>query len=1257
MRARERSTAVAKSIYTYYKERLVELGGTNRCLNLKGISKKTAYDLGRLYEGRDDKAAELIDFLLKGGRKPFPILRTEESGEIYRALSDGTPREGVFGFFGKADRTEREDRLLAAQTEHITALKRETEDIAKETGRHELFVGYPFVFGTVQEGSTKTVVRAPLLLFPVSINVSGELYAEISHSPLERVRINPALVLLYASAKGIGTEDIETELDSPEKIGSVGDIIKYLADLGIDIEYKPSNLLYGYDKQREPDTRGTSLSVRHAAVLGRFPLSGSIYNDYSLLERNRLVSDGINQLLRFKGKVGKKSKQKKKKHATPSPSYAIKLLDYAQSEVVKQVGGSDNTVIYGPPGTGKSQTIVNVITDAMCKGKRVLVVSQKKAALDVVYNRLGTLGKRAVYLTDESREKRRFYETALAAHNESLALAKEPTDTYESEYAELERRLHLEESRLNKISKILTEKRPFGLSLSEMYSRSENYSKSSGEYALYTSMQESKRLLSLSYGELSEALSDIESMSLKEAYYRFMQEKEKNPLIDQMREGLELATLTEVKGEAEALYRKRRGLFNISKHPYFRQVLAYYTEIHKTGTVDRIVRLQERINRPRALFRAGSEKKIKQSILDTVSAVDAYVKDYECLRRVLSEDGYLAVIDNLLRGNSGYLKMTVEAIDSYINQRDFAKLLSSLDRNRLEVLNFAYGYARSYTSYCEAIRSLMKVRIYHELLSEEDRCREELSVLADFPNITARILKLKQAEAETAARLCAKQGFKKYAKLYSEGEDNKDYLYQISKTQKLWPVRKTVEAFGKYLLELFPCWLLSPENVSALLPLEREMFDLVVFDEASQVFIESTIPAIYRGRTVVVAGDDKQLRPSATFMRRYLGADPDREEDYSLQAALEVTSLLDLAVSRYESASLTYHYRSESSELIDFSNYAFYGGALRIAPNVLGGRINRPIERYKVNGKWVDRKNSAEAEKIVELLKKTFKTRKNNESIGIIAFGSEQMTCIADAIDRECARDSDFRGAVFKERSRVEGGEDVSMFIKNLENVQGDERDIIIFSIGYAPNESGRVNTGFGSLSQDGGENRLNVAITRAKKKIMLVTSIEPEELNVDGAKNRGPRLLREYLRYVRAVAEGNRSDTEAILTSLLKEDEKQVSKKSENEAERTVAEEIKERLTKLGYIVDTDLGSRTNRISLAIYDGELDRYLVGVELDSDAFAACDSALERDVYKPKFLEARGWSLIRVWRRDWWLSPQRVIKSITSLAEANKKKYK
>ena len=1246
---------MAKSIYTYYKERLIEIGGNNKCLFLKSIVRKNAYDIGRIFEGREDKVAELVEFLWTGRRFPLTLIGASERESILANLGirDKDAVEGATEAekkrLAKAN-SEARARAIENEIAKIKDLRREVEEIERETGRYELYVGYPFVFGCIPQGATKTLIKAPLLLFPVKIDFPDENTAEISINEAEKIRINHALIYAYAQSKKLNIEDLDLEFDDLSRFAGVKEVIDYLAAAHIKIECNTSKNVFNYGKIKDPEPRA-ELSVRYGAVMARFPLSNSIYHDYTELEKKKLYNEAVSELLHI-GKRKKKKKIKKAASAENRQSYIVKMLDYAQSQVVKKVDENGNMVIYGPPGTGKSQTIVNVITDAICKNKRVLVVSQKKAALDVVYNRLGVLNEKAMYISDETREKRSFYMRCLAAHQKDMLDSLEDTSHLEAEYNELESRIKTEEEKLELIARVLTEKRPFGLSLSEMYSASVNLAKSSGEYAVYLKLIEDADLMSLDYNALSEALFGIKEMNLAQMYYEFLQDKEKNPLIDLMQEGIDIRTLSEVKGQLEDVQKSKKGLFNTAKYPYYRLVLAYYHELKVEDNLDKIVVTQRKLEYPNKKLGKGKlEAKIKSEILDTLDAIELFVKEYDCLHRVMTPDGYLAVIDNILRGNTSYIKLVYEALDNYISLRDVNKLLESLDNDKLEVLNFAYTNSKSRANYHEIINELMDIRIYHEVLHYEEVCKDQLATILDFENITAKIFKLKEAQLDIAYKLCAGKNSREYETLYEGAKDNKDYLYQISKKQKFWPIRQTMEIYGRFILTLFPCWLLSPENVSNLLPLEKNMFDIVIFDEASQVFIESTIPTIYRGKSIVVAGDDKQLRPSATFMKRYLGADPEQMEDYSVQAALEVDSLLDLAVARYDSANLTYHYRSRNSELIDFSNAAFYSSSLQIAPNISKNKASRPIERYKVAGKWIDRKNPIEAKKIVELLKEIFRERKNNESIGIITFNSEQQSCIADAIDYEMTRDADFRSSMLKERHRLDGGEDTSIFIKNLENVQGDERDIIIFSIGYAENETGKLYTSFGSLSVEGGENRLNVAITRAKTKIIVVTSIEPEELKVEGSKHLGPKLLKKYLTYVRAVAKNDAAETKVILSEL---DPSETKAESLYTSLVAVEEQMKERLEKLGYKVETALGNRNNRISLAVYDEKSDRYLVGVELDKDAFASSSSCMERDVYKPRFLESRGWTVVRVWCRDWWLSPTKVVKSIAQIAEKNKK---
>jgi hypothetical protein len=328
----------------------------------------------------------------------------------------------------------------------------------------------------------------------------------------------------------------------------------------------------------------------------------------------------------------------------------------------------------------------------------------------------------------------------------------------------------------------------------------------------------------------------------------------------------------------------------------------------------------------------------------------------------------------------------------------------------------------------------------------------------------------------------------------------RDLRHQTTKKKKIWPVRKLVTEFENEIFRLLPCWLASPEAVSAIFPM-KEMFDLVIFDEASQCFAERGIPAMYRAKQIVVAGDSRQLRPGDIYQVRW------QEEEVD-DVNLEVESLLDLSSRYFIKVQLNGHYRSQSLELIDFSNRNFYDGQLRLLPDQRNINDRQsPLRFHKVAGLWENNINTAEAEAVADLvvrLNKEFPAKK----IGVITFNAPQQLHVMDVLEEK----------FLSEKQPLPE----SLFVKNIENVQGDERDIIIFSIGYAPDKKGKLSMQFGSLNTAGGENRLNVAITRAREQIIIVSSIWPEELRTDETKNTGPKLLKDYLTYARDASEGN---------------------------------------------------------------------------------------------------------------------------------------
>jgi very-short-patch-repair endonuclease len=432
-------------------------------------------------------------------------------------------------------------------------------------------------------------------------------------------------------------------------------------------------------------------------------------------------------------------------------------------------------------------------------------------------------------------------------------------------------------------------------------------------------------------------------------------------------------------------------------------------------------------------------------------------------------------------------------------------------------------------------------------------------------------------------------------------------------------------------------WLASPEIVSSIFPLQEGLFDLVIFDEASQCTVESGIPAVYRAKQVIIAGDEKQLPPSNLFQSSFVNDDED-EEEYDTD---ESTSLLNLAKRRFSEKLLQWHYRSKYEELINYSNHAFYNGHVQIAPNVVPFKNPPAIKWKKVNGRWINQSNEAEAIEVVAILKDIL-INQPGKTVGIITFNSKQQTKIQDQIDKLVSEDEVF-SAVYNQMLTRDLDERV--FVKNIENVQGDERDIILFSIAYTKNEEGKVYNRFGMLNQKGGENRLNVAVTRAKEGITVVSSIEPEELNVANTSQMGPKLLKAYLKYVRAVSNSQVDQINAVVQEVNENVNTHVQVK-ELHFDSPFEEQVYHQLRNLGYEVTTQVGISGYRIDMAIvHPHDSSRYILGIECDGAMYHSTTNAKERDVYRQRFLESRGWTIERIWSRNWWRNSSAEIERI------------
>ncbi len=461
---------------------------------------------------------------------------------------------------------------------------------------------------------------------------------------------------------------------------------------------------------------------------------------------------------------------------------------------------------------------------------------------------------------------------------------------------------------------------------------------------------------------------------------------------------------------------------------------------------------------------------------------------------------------------------------------------------------------------------------------------------------------------------------------------------ELEKKRRHKPLRQLIAEMPTALPQLTPCLLMSPLSIAQYLPPDQALFDVEIFDEASQITVWDAIGAIARGRQVVIVGDPKQLPPTNFFNH----ADSEVDDDLNLDSDLE--SILDecLGVS-LPTMNLSWHYRSERESLIAFSNHRYYGGGLVTFPSPV--TTDRAVRYVPVLDGIYERAgartNQREAAVVVQEVLQRLRDPEftaANRSLGVVTFNAEQQRLIEDLLDEERRQDPSLEP--FFAEDRLE-----PVFVKNLESVQGDERDerdVILFSIGYGPDRTGNITMNFGPMNREGGERRLNVAITRARRELLVCATLRPDQINLSRTGAKGVRDFKHFLEF---AERGPRALAEAVYGSTGDDD---------SDFEQAVARALIDR----GWTVHPQVGVSSFKIDLGIVHPDFPgRYLAGVECDGATYHRSATARDRDKLREQVLRRLGWEILRVWSTDWWIDRHgaldRLHTALTALLETSR----
>ena len=958
--------------------------------------------------------------------------------------------------------------------------------------------------------------------------------------------------------------------------------------------------------------------------------------------------------------------------------------DSSQLAAVLYSGLGKSFVLHGPPGTGKSQTITNIIAHNLSLGKRVLFVSEKKAALDVVAGRLSKLGlapfclqlhssksgKAEVYAqfaealklgqktpahewdavvreTEELRKKLDGYVKAL--HRQTVSgftpydlftkLVRKEIDgdgslirgtardvaasDYELAKRTLARAVEMRKGIPVSAIKALRLVRPFAWSPNAEAQLAEKAANLVGVivaaleaiHATGGHCEENVQFLTRYFG-LVKVQRDLEK-SLGDVY-----------VASELRK-LQTKDLRNRLGAIEKAFLPIRLLKE-------RSLVKELSPVTKSGKMDRgsireVIRLAHTLQEADEQI-GGMESRVKTllgdsfnpALADPVEMLSERKKAEQGQERALTAFAEMAEVDetvplqkalDIVQAIAGNAKGNLRRVFMYRDARKripsfasaFAERLDEIDEPTLEEI--VDGFDKAFQS---------------KLLNEVMACEPEFGSffgggreadIARFRQLdkTYAELSIQNLIAKLSRAIPANDGRARRGDASELGR----LMHECGKKIRQTPVRQMLADAPTLIPAIKPCFLMSPLSVAQYLPVDARPFDLVVFDEASQIPVWDAVGVIARGRQLIVVGDPKQLPPTRFFQK---GADEEDESE-------DLESVLDECLhSGFMSHFLGWHYRSRHESLIAFSNNRYYKNRLHVFPAAsLSDRMGVSFVHvkdgvYEASG---SRTNRREAERVADIV---FGRMRNpdsaSQSIGVVAFSEAQRNLIEDVIDER-------RGKHPELDPRFAAQDGREFFVKNLENVQGDERDTIIFSIGYAPDANGTFNMVFGPLGNQGGERRLNVAITRAREKVIVVSSIHSWQIDTGRATGRGPADLRAFLDYA--------------------EKDCRLALPCEDVGDDAFAAEIASVLEKNGAWVVRNVGCGRNRVDVAVRDREDEsKYLFGVVCDGDGYASELTTRDRDRLRDDVLSSLGWNIHHVWIVDWACDRERAEKRLIEI---------
>lgn len=1251
----------------YWARQLHDMSGRNRLLFYKNTKTSSATI-------EQPEFNELFEMLV------------EKGGEILAPVPDPKGSQLIFDLDNEQKKDtsdENESKIVRKlktndiQTNHSIAtlnkvlynLRYTSHTIQEEQGFNVLYV----TFGMLKwkETQSSDFSYAPLLLVPVQVDRESSLSPYRMQMAEDDIVVNPVLQTKLLSDFGIQLPDIANDITTTQLLEFLATVSELVKELD------------GWDVLRQA-TIG-AFNFLTLLLIKDFENNLALYSEHPIVQ----ILSGVESVLLPEPDNIPQARDLDDV-VNPESVFEIMDADSSQQEAIEAAKRGLSFVLQGPPGTGKSQTIANIIAEFMMAGKKVLFVSQKMAALEVVQNRLSHrgLGEFCLEVHSHKMDKRKVINELMR----SLSNTQSPPP--KGDYRLQQQELKQLRDELNAYIRQAHEPRfEIGISLY----------KAQGNLAKYLDAPQLNFPISgldaISVTRLSKMISTIREISNYRKIigtYKSNRWRGYKGLVSSLQDREELAlNLNRTANAVKEFYERTCEIVSLYSLPmpetiqdcldflyifsHFRPdifsddmqvaVNNYLNDYHSFARYFNFQYWTDS-SKLRLVYRQGNRPvvnevalilKIVQKIFSKINKDENAVVDYshqldglsaleELKQKIISGFEF---VTNLFSETDiptslrlKFNQRPSDIIDWFIDHNQNAgELAEWANFNAVKKECFEIGLGDFVIQALDAeLPSESWEQSFHRrfylLLAElmlNDRpllkkFRETMQSEMIQRFRTLDLLMIENAPHEIKAKLYINKPQSSW--MQAGSAETAILRREYNKKRRIMPLRKLFYEIANLIQALKPCLMMSPLTVSQLLDPSLYKFDLVVFDEASQIPPEYAIGAFLRAKQVVVAGDRQQLPPT-NFFQTIESDEFDDDEDETKEASFE--SILNAFDScGFPSKMLNWHYRSKDESLIAFSNYHFYENRLYTFPNSDSNSSSTGLKFIHVKDgvykKGVGaRHNLKEARAVAELVGEHLKTTPEL-SLGIVAFSVSQRKAIEFEIDNLRKEYPDLN-ALFSYDA------DEPIFLKNLENVQGDERDVIILCVGYGKDETGKMTLNFGPINREGGARRLNVAVTRARYSLKLVASIEPEDIDLTRVNSQGATLLRNYL-------EAARDGIKAVY-----KDEKIYA---DADFDSPFEESVYQALTRRGVQLSPQVGVSQYKIDLAVVDPkQTGRFLLGIECDGAMYHSAFTARDRDRLRQQVLEGLGWKIHRIWSRDWIQNREAEIDKVLTAISAKK----